>query len=58
MLPSAYERDRLTVTFFHHPNYDAVVTPLRSGASGGQRSVTAGQYLADKLEALRFGAAT
>ena len=58
VLPSAYERDRLTVTFFHHPNYDAVVTPLRPGAAVEQRSVTAGQYLADKLEALRFGAAS
>ena len=56
VLPSAYECDRLSITFFHHPNYDAVIAPLGALAAA-DAPVTAGQYLADKLDALRYGAA-
>jgi isopenicillin N synthase-like dioxygenase len=58
VVPSAPDRDRLTVTFFHHPNYDATITPLISPLSVGgakasaSKGVTAGEYLAQKLEAL------
>lgn len=57
VVASAPERDRLTVTFFHHPNYDTKIIPLDlDGAPGsGQEpsKVTAGEYLQQKLDALR-----
>jgi isopenicillin N synthase-like dioxygenase len=57
VVPSAPDRDRLTITFFHHPNYDAVVSALPSLLAEGAeqpRLVTAGQYLEQKLAALQL----
>jgi isopenicillin N synthase-like dioxygenase len=58
VVPSAPDRDRLTVTYFHHPNYDAVITPLSQGGGrqAAKEAVTAGEYLAQKLEALQLKA--
>jgi isopenicillin N synthase-like dioxygenase len=56
VVPSAPDRDRLTVTYFHHPNYDAVITPLPATGETvtAAAAVTAGGYLAQKLEALQL----
>jgi catechol 2,3-dioxygenase-like lactoylglutathione lyase family enzyme len=54
VVPSAPDRDRLTVTFFHHPNYDATISPLPAVGTEATASkgVSAGEYLAQKVEAL------
>jgi isopenicillin N synthase-like dioxygenase len=57
VMPSAPNRDRYSITFFHHPNYDAVISTLpKSGEETTEppfpTPVTAGDYLSRKLHQL------
>jgi isopenicillin N synthase-like dioxygenase len=63
VMPSAPDRDRLSITFFHHPNYDAVISalprPVKAPVDEPLRPpVTAGEYLSDKLRKLTLSSAS
>jgi isopenicillin N synthase-like dioxygenase len=57
VLPSAPDRERHSITFFHHPNYDAIISPLPMSGREARDAVvrtpvTAGDYLIGKLQKL------
>ena len=55
VLPVPLDRDRYSATFFHHPNYDALIEPLPSCVDPDHpplhEPVTAGDHLRRKLVA-------
>lgn len=55
VLPVALDRDRYSATFFHHPNYDALIEPIASCVDADHPPrhdpVTAGDHLRRKLVA-------
>ena len=55
VLPVPPDRDRYSATFFHHPNYDALIEPIASCVDAEHpprnEPVTAGEHLRRKLVA-------